>query len=795
MTVYYVDPIGGNNSNNGTSFANRWKNINSARGANLSDGDEVRCIKSPDPTSLGNGTWKGVATDGTVDIGGWNDSQYTITKGSTTTFNTNSAHNKSTGDVIQIQENYHTSRPNLAGLWKITVVDSDTFTIPLDSSGYTDWDPTSSSQRPYISHGYENCMVKLATTDLVKTFAFNDDVGRRDIWTGSDTNVTTSWDSYIYAGTIGLGNNIQQQKIVPNADFTTGKVCYFTLPATVDLSAYEQLSFSFATDYNGGYDYGTNYGEVRFCSDALGATAVHTVPIPDSGGRDCRVSMNIVKDFGTALGNNINSIGFYINTDQDDEHNVWLGNFMACKDSSDPDAITMSSVITKDSSATVAPLHYELSGIFFNGQYLGLAGHSGYGRKLRLEEGHSRYYGTSETVTTYHWRPTLLAGTDVYQPGFYGYWFYFDRSATAAANGITISGGWDTTNMSSRTGMTAITGPAIYSGICFGTQYTQNITFKNFITSNFYQTYQNYGEGYMEIDNCSMYGSQYGLVSLNGSGGNTIKNCKLGHDYGQFQTSYGADTVVDNCFYDNAQSNSYTSGKCTWNDCTFLGHNGHQTNWLTNELYYNNCFFDRCKGEVMDTGGNNQGVAHFTDCTFNALTGNAATYFMGQSTGDSNFPTLAQQDGMKATFTNYNDVTSDHRTAWNYGLLTSETSIRHTASGFAWKLSPLHTNYDADKPLGLKLATIYCNASAAVTATVWVRRTNTGLTSKLVALASENASISTDVTDAASASADTWEQLSITFTPSSAGAVIFRVIAYGGSTYSVYIDDFAISQA
>ena len=58
MAVYYLDPIGGNNSNDGTSFANRRKSYPSSASNAFQDGDEVRIIKSPDYTSLGNATWK-----------------------------------------------------------------------------------------------------------------------------------------------------------------------------------------------------------------------------------------------------------------------------------------------------------------------------------------------------------------------------------------------------------------------------------------------------------------------------------------------------------------------------------------------------------------------------------------------------------------------------------------------------------------------------------------------------------------------------------------------------------------
>ena len=52
MTTYYVDPEGGNDSNDGLSFANRKKTITSAT-TSIAGGDTVRVIGSPDATDMG----------------------------------------------------------------------------------------------------------------------------------------------------------------------------------------------------------------------------------------------------------------------------------------------------------------------------------------------------------------------------------------------------------------------------------------------------------------------------------------------------------------------------------------------------------------------------------------------------------------------------------------------------------------------------------------------------------------------------------------------------------------------
>ena len=56
MAIWYLDPENGNDSNDGLSFANRRKTLYTPSG--FVDGDEIRIIKSPDPTSIGNATWE-----------------------------------------------------------------------------------------------------------------------------------------------------------------------------------------------------------------------------------------------------------------------------------------------------------------------------------------------------------------------------------------------------------------------------------------------------------------------------------------------------------------------------------------------------------------------------------------------------------------------------------------------------------------------------------------------------------------------------------------------------------------
>ena len=127
--------------------------------------------------------------------------------------------------------------------------------------------------------------------------------------------------------------------------------------------------------------------------------------------------------------------------------------------------------------------------------------------------------------------------------------------------------------------------------------------------------------------------------------------------------------------------------------------------------------------------------------------------------------------------------------------IATEASIRHTASGIAWKISPNVNVVSSLHPVSLPIAKVALSSGTLVTASVWLRRTDTGINGRLVCKGGQILGVSTDVTASISAAIDTWQQVTITFTPTNVGIVTFTVECWGGSTYSVYVDDFTILQA
>ena len=397
MAIWYWDPVGGNNTNDGTTFANRKLNLQNL--TTVAAGDTVRCIKSPDAVNTGiNATW----TDG-----------------------------------------------------------SNTVTLAS------------------------------AQTLLVSSCDTN--------WTAS-SNVTCT------ATATGRKEGTFCQQTAVAAAFTTGKASYFAT-GTLNCSGYQQLTF-WITQTAGTLAVAGDY-TMSLCSDVAGVTQVNNFPIPAVGALNQPFPVTI--DLGTNLGASIQSIAFYVNVDRAavtfnfDNINVALA-------SSTASAITCTSLIGKGGT---------------DNQYLGIRSINGTTvildsapqYTLDLAGTEPTWSGTTETVALYR-RETLktVQGTAI------GTIINNYAGATGSVgNIVTISGGWDTTNMSTQTGQTYLDGS---NGLGYGLQIGANTSLAYLNTSNI---------------NCYRY--YYGL-------------------YHQSSNSAPNNTITGDNFNNNSNTGIYIPGNC-----------------------------------------------------------------------------------------------------------------------------------------------------------------------------------------------------------------------------------------
>jgi hypothetical protein len=778
MVTYYIDFEGGNDANTGLSFAQRWKTItNGATAARIAPGDEIRIMASPDPTSIGSATW----------TGGGRPSSISIVASSNATpivVSTLTPNGFVTGDYVSVTG--HNTNTNARGVWRVgSVINSTQFQILQIDGTNTTGNGTGGVTGNVTK--VNNCVVKTASP-LVQNIALCGGLGQKPAWVASadalTTQSTTSWKE---------GN--AATNITALGTFTTGKVAYYTLPATLDLSAYQQVSFwllqSFGTLGAAGQAY------VALCTDTIGDTVAHQCDIPALGALNVWVPVTV--NLGTNLNAAIQSVAFYVVTDVG-RQDFRLDNVVACKAASSADSVTLQSLVSK-SDGTGDEAWYAIQSI--NNDVIMLA-------NANVENSQSAnirgYNGTTETVTTYK-RETVKTAIATSTNADIS---ILNDSGTSG-NLITYSGGWNRTDMSTQTGQTWLDGQ---NGLGRGLNTTSarqfvsidrlnfcryNVGFlptpSSFFSVNINSIYctANTSDGLFSGvgDDKVTFGSVWannngaGGVGLSGVG-SSITELKLAANNstnglsflsGRYQTVgsvIGGNNGVSGA---NADIFFTTCNNCTVGTATLT--NGINSTGIAATQSFNNSV------NGGSTTGHNQGVFSFaiSELYLNNFTINEATE-------------VASSGVTGLVYVNRLDDTDNNSWVFQSGIGTvnQQTAVVDSPATTSWRMRPTSGTTSALIPVFLKLGTVVCAASSAVTVTARMQRSNTGLTMRLICPGGQITGVANDVSSDMTAAANTWETVTITFTPTKAGAVDIYAHAFGGSTFSGYVCNLTATQ-
>jgi hypothetical protein len=513
---------------------------------------------------------------------------------------------------------------------------------------------------------------------------------------------------------------------------------------------------------------------------------------------------------------------------------VRLDCIIACKAPGD-DALSLTSLITKNRAGDSC---YSISSIEDRVLVLDGGNTSVVTTAVDQYGKHFGWWEATETVSLYKREP-IPSPTDA------------SNNYTINDNGITISGGWNRTDMSTQSGETWIDGFRTYSGFIISAKNnitiedialtrfngsisisganSNNLTLTNFTQNAITSTGINVGSiaanqpskitfnGYIRSIGCRNTNATSGINTTDAFGGYTIplldfSNCEVFcHGGGTFLTISGVDNVVFdviNC-YESYTPLSVTTTSNVYIDVlnvvdSFLGmicNNG-------GFIRVRQCTIDYADYAVFVSRGQNSiKIQDYSDTNllyvvYHTLglsvieVQNFDSSFVTGLYGTAN-PSNTYFSQMQLRLGNYGGVSTDHRTYFSYaGEILSETSVRHTASGYAWKMTPETTLFDTvQTAIKMLVGKVYVEASKVVTVTGWVRRTHTDIKIGLIAFKSQLAGMTADYSDEITAAIDTWEELSFTFTPTEAGVVEIYAYCYGSLTESGYVDDIDITQA
>ncbi|MCK0507896.1 hypothetical protein [Aromatoleum anaerobium] len=578
-------------------------------------------------------------------------------------------------------------------------------------------------------------------------------------WTAS-ANVTCSTSTDRKQGTASATAAVA-------SGFTTGKIAY-KATGTLDLSGYEQVSLWFKTSTS----LAPGVLELRLCSDTTGDTAVNTVPLPVTSAQWAGTGWFVVlKDFAAALGASIQSVALYAVSDPGIV-TITLDNIIACKANGAANCLTHLSLIGKNTVGE--PEWYPLLSIDGTTVVLGAD------RNTSVSSPARPYRGTTEAVTTYARQPLV----DIDSTGYDGNWV---SAGGSIASPVTYSGGWNRTDMSTQTGETWISGSHHYDNDMGTPIYTSGLNDAVFRTigvahAPLYGAYVSGDRldfGFLGMAGCNL------PFSLDGSSTNcVIDGGSVVHNVAHFGESatiagYGNQLIarrVEGSNIVGVQINADSLAVVTA-DIDKIDNSGTYGVQSTGNLILRDTVFqNNTSGSIVP----------------NPVSGDPLTVVNGTFPSE---PTVTSTRNFQIRLHDYNGTAGDHRVIGNGWKLVTDTTVRHTASGVAWKITISSTS-GGRAMQHIPLAKVAVSAGTQVTMKAWVRRTNTALAIGIKVLGGQIAGVDADVSAEITAAADTWEERTITFTPSAAGVV--ELLGYATATatgHSGYWDDLTITQA
>jgi len=599
-------------------------------------------------------------------------------------------------------------------------------------------------------------------------------------WTGAgDTTASTSTTNKQGTNAALLTLDASPQASILQAYKATG---------TLNLSGYQKISFWIRNSAA----VAVNSWKICLCSDTAGATPVDTFLIPAIPSTAMYLPLTLARVGGGNLGASIQSIALYTDTAAPTaSSNLLLDDFIACTTS----GLNLQSIISKNSA--------EQGGT--EGWY-GIKNIDGVTVNLDATTNDNAttgegYSGTTETVTTYK-RETIKTAL---------------ASATSTVvqevqdngtdgNNILFHGGYDT-GTSNQTGETFFDG---LNGSGFGFQLSS----KSYITVNYLNVCR-YNRGI-----CLVTSSNNTFTTVTNANNNTNYGIYLGtsSNNNTFTTISNANNNSTGIYISSSNNNTFTTISNA-NDNTNSGiyftssSNNNVFTTITNannNTYYGIYLYTSSSNNTFTTvtnaNNNSYGIFIYSSNTFIkslSTTGNSTAGIY--NTGMSYIWNAAIAESLEVSSVpygnsylfshNHDNTAGNHWIFTDGGTINAQATTRHTASGIAWTLTPASTRISTYL-LYFKVAKIACAANALVTVKIWMIKGHaTNVAGKLVCRGGQLAGVPSDVT-ATKADDTSWEELTITFTPTEAGVIEIEVWAYyvaGAST--VTVDDMTISQA
>jgi hypothetical protein len=607
-------------------------------------------------------------------------------------------------------------------------------------------------------------------------------------------------------------------KLVCAAGFSTGLVAYWPTGA-LNLSAYQQLTFWVQSSVA----LASGALSLNLGSDAAGAVVVNTLTLNKALGAGKWTAVTI--DNGAALGASINSVSLTANSTLASK-TISLDNIAAAKAPSAADCLTLNTLISPDNAVFYSVQSINGTTVYVDAQATTAA---------TLAKG---YRGATGSTTFYMLQPTVVSigtGNTVYDQVFSG--------NGSAGNPITISGGWNTTDMSTQDGLTLIdrsdwaasginlsgtTGYITVDKMMFGhaafplglvsTARGYNVNNSGFAGTGSFST--------MPTRAVNVAGSNF----INCTGTTAILNIPATGNYKTDNLNWSITNTkvwgaavagIKVPLFVAAAPATVTGCDCSGN--TGLGFDIQSIcNFRSNTAEGNTLGginFQAIQGQVsygLTARGNTVGEVLLNNADVeiygldtntvggsavpqimipNNVSGRAVVYDWTQYTGGAPAAVLTKLGSPGTGRTAGNSVSSqkeggnaaNNTTYTDYGTITTTGVVGQPGSGIAWKLTP-DTDALSGSPLSINVGRVACPANVTTTITYYAKLSAAGPTARLKVFGGRHAGVGSAGTDiTVSIAGTTYAQYAISVTPTEACVVDIWAEVFGSTTQSLTV--------
>lgn len=587
----------------------------------------------------------------------------------------------------------------------------------------------------------------------------------QNAWTAGQATVTCTTSATRKEGTLSVSNAV-------NVASVNGKLAYFAT-GTLDLSSYQQISFWIQSSAA----VAANLLRIRLSTDTTGDTATHdfVINVALSASVWTRLTFNNASNMNSAIA----SIALVQDSTLAGTTTFLIDNIIACKATSSADSLTLNSLISKN---TTNEVWYAIKSI--NGTAIVVDDSS--------DQGSGRGYGgTTEAITIWK-RECLVASPQTASTNI-----QVLATNGTSGNQITISGGWDRTNMSTQSlNCSILMFPDINANIWKTTGNFSTFTNIGAVGGNIgFQfngtdgVYDNLIVAGTASNPISMSGSARQQIGLNtailigpsaagtsglGSAATTVGTLiavgLVGHGLSfSGLTEFQANNLI-------ARNNTNDGFRVTANVSKMrISALTSKDNGAIGLDIQDNGTYDIWNFSQSGNGTSAYGglVSGATLRMYYATAGTSGTVTVG-----NNNTIISHQEGSVATT---NLIYGD-----GYTLISDISTVESPAT-FSWKFSPTNANINSSNPMTfLRPFKVFVKANKTLTFTCRARRDSTSITARIKIYGGRVAGVATNQTSTASGSINTWETLTVTATPAIDEWIEIFPEAYGGTTLNAW---------